>query len=371
MHNAPNHPAHGHGHEKPKDASYGGIRPEGQLADGFSHHFKPLEPMDVTKVRTFSEMLSAMSRTAFGGRNLGEAADVLYEMVTDPDCMVVGTFSGAMTIAKQGLLITDMIDQGMLNAIVSTGALMCHGVIEQTGHMHFRHDPTWDDEKLYEAGYCRVYDTLELEKSLDEAAEIINQALTAIRFSHPVGSHELLHSIGGYLRQHFKGRGILQSASEKGVPVYVPALHDSELGLDVYSFNAMSSHRGTTPIQYDPMRELQDYLDRCLKAKRLGIFTIGGGVPRNWAQQVGPLAELLHRRSGGKFGGMVRFTYAIRICPEPVHWGGLSGCTYSEGVSWGKFIPPEEGGRFAEVHCDATIAWPILVRGVLERMGRV
>jgi deoxyhypusine synthase len=61
----------------------------------------------------------------------------------------------------------------------------------------------------------------------------------------------------------------------------------------------------------------------------------------------------------------------VRICPEPAHWGGLSGATYSEGVSWGKFVPPSEGGRFAEVHADATIAWPILIRGVLERLGRV
>jgi deoxyhypusine synthase len=65
-----------------------------------------------------------------------------------------------------------------------------------------------------------------------------------------------------------------------------------------------------------------------------------------------------------------RFQYAVRICPEPTHWGGLSGCTYHEGVSWGKFVSPREGGRFAEVYADATIAWPIVVRGVLERLGK-
>ncbi len=66
---------------------------------------------------------------------------------------------------------------------------------------------------------------------------------------------------------------------------------------------------------------------------------------------------------------MPRFRYGVRICPEPVHWGGLSGCTYTEGVSWGKFLSVEEGGRFAEVHCDATIAWPLLVKAVLEEGG--
>jgi deoxyhypusine synthase len=65
-----------------------------------------------------------------------------------------------------------------------------------------------------------------------------------------------------------------------------------------------------------------------------------------------------------------RFRYGIRICPEPVHWGGLSGCTYSEGVSWGKFVSPEKGGRFAEVHADATMVWPLLMKAVFEELDR-
>ncbi|MBW2257233.1 MAG: deoxyhypusine synthase family protein, partial [Deltaproteobacteria bacterium] len=113
---------------------------------------------------------------------------------------------------------------------------------------------------------------------------------------------------------------------------------------------------------------LDHYADLAERAERLGIFTIGGGVPRNWAQQVAPYLDVIHTRKGHP-GLNQRFRYGVRICPEPVHWGGLSGCTYAEGVSWGKFIPPREGGRFAEVASDATIAWPILVKAVLERLG--
>src|SRR5204862_991426 len=116
------------------------------------------------------------------------------------------------------------------------------------------------------------------------------------------------------------------------------------------------------------LRDLEDYYERCEKAERLGIFTIGGGVPRNWAQQCGPMGEILHRRSEEKLGKFIRFQYAVRICPEPVHWGGLSGCTYSEGVSWGKFVPVEEGGRYAEIYADATVVWPLLMKGVFEEM---
>lgn len=356
--------------ENPHDRP-AGPRPAEQLADGWSHNLKPLEALDVTKAATFSQMLDAMSRTSFSGRSLGEAAAVFEEMARDPKCLIVCTLSGAMTIAKQGLLITEMIDQGLVHAVVSTGALMCHGMIEQTGHTHFRYDPTWDDTRLYEAGYCRVYDTLELEANLDDADAIIKPVLDGLAQRESFGSHEFNAALGAYLAQHFPGRGILQSAHKKGVPVYVPAFTDSELGIDVFTYNKIAAVENRPPARYDGLRDMGDYLDRCMAAERLGIFTIGGGTPRNWAQQVGPLADLMHRRSGGRFGGLLRFTYAIRICPEPVHWGGLSGCTYSEGVSWGKFVPPAEGGRFAEVYADATIAWPILLRGVLERLGRV
>jgi deoxyhypusine synthase len=342
-----------------------------KLADGWSHHLQPLEPIDVRKTRSCSELLAAMSKTAFSGRSLGEAADILHAMARDKKCFIVGTFSGAMTIAKQGLLIAEMIDQGLLHAVVATGALLCHGLIEQSGRTHFRHEPHWSDEKLYDAGYCRVYDTLELEKNLEEAAELLETVLGTLPADEPLGSHELNWRIGEYVSKHLKGRGILQSAVKKKVPVYVPALTDSELGLDIFVHNLTAAQSGRPGVRIDLWRDIADYYERASQAERLGIFTIGGGVPRNWAQQVGPLGEILDRRTAGRHGKYIRFHYAIRICPEPVHWGGLSGCTYSEGVSWGKFVSEKHGGRQAEVFADATVAWPLLLRGVLERLGRV
>ena len=92
-------------------------------------------------------------------------------------------------------------------------------------------------------------------------------------------------------------------------------------------------------------------------------------MPRNWAQQVAPYLDIVDKRVG-QGGGHIRYSYGVRICPEPVHWGGLSGCTYSEGVSWGKMVPPEEGGRYAEVIADATIAWPIILKAVMERLDK-
>jgi deoxyhypusine synthase len=162
---------------------------------------------------------------------------------------------------------------------------------------------------------------------------------------------------------------VLKSAFEHNIPVYVPAFTDSELGLDFAIHNRSRRLEGKKPLSFDPFLDLEHYTELIKQQKVTGIFTIGGGVPRNWAQQAGPYLEIIDKRLG-QGGGFCRFTYGVRICPEPAHWGGLSGCTYSEGISWGKFTPPGEGGRFAEVPCDATIAWPIIVKAVQERLAK-
>jgi deoxyhypusine synthase len=92
-------------------------------------------------------------------------------------------------------------------------------------------------------------------------------------------------------------------------------------------------------------------------------------VPRNWSQQFGPFCELRHRRLGENVP-LKRYHYGLRICPEPVYWGGLSGSPYSEAISWGKFVPPAEGGRFGEVFVDATVGLPLIVAAVLERLDK-
>ncbi|MBI2124760.1 deoxyhypusine synthase family protein [Candidatus Woesearchaeota archaeon] len=340
-----------------------------KYATGFSDNLEPLEALDLSKIKNFDDFARCMSKTAFGGRTLGEAADVLYEMAADKDCFVVGTFSGAMTVAKMGMLICDMIDKGMLNAIISTGALMTHGFVESVGMRHFKYNPKMDDVELYNKGYDRVYDTLELEKNLDDTEEIVAKVLDKIDKNEVLCSYKITELMGKHLAENAEGRAILKSAYSKKVPVYIPAFTDSELGLDMGIYMRRQRIKGEKPFQFNPFLDLEHYTERIKNAKKVGIFTIGGGVPRNWAQQAGPYLDIIDKRIGHG-GGYKRINYAVRICPEPVNWGGLSGCTYSEGVSWGKFVPEEEGGRFAEVLADATIAWPIILKAVIERMEK-
>ena len=346
------------------------------LHDGRDDGLTPLESLDLDAVTSFSDLLRGMSKTAFSGRSLGEALEVTTAMVKDPDCKVVLTLSGAMTIAKMGKLITKMIDTGMVQAVVSTGALMAHGLSEAVGLTHYRHDPRISDEELFGKGYNRVYDTLEMEANLNDVEEFNARALERLGEDRELSSEIVCRTLGELLAEDSDGAGVLRSAFLKNVPVYVPAFTDSELGLDLATWTMKRAReQGARDIEemlaktpaFDAFMDLNSFAKFALSAKRLGIFTIGGGVPRNWAQEVGPFIDVVNQRLALDLDPP-RYRYAVRICPEPVHWGGLSGCTYSEGVSWGKFIPPPEGGRFAEVYADATTVWPLLIKGVLEQL---
>lgn len=348
-----------------------------EFHDGGQDGLIALESLDLDRVQSFAGLLRAMSRTAFSGRSLGEALDVTLAMVRDPDCKVVLTLSGAMTIAKMGKVIAKMIDTGMVQAIVSTGALMAHGLSEAVGLVHYRHDPRASDEELFAKGYNRVYDTLEMEANLNYVEEFVSRALERVSPEQELSSEILSRTLGQVLAEAPDGQGVLRSAYLKNVPVYVPAFTDSELGLDLSTWAMRHAQRRgvSDPLalfdhrpRFNPFLDLNSFARFALGAKRLGIFTIGGGVPRNWAQEVGPYIDITNHRLGLDLTPP-RYQYGVRICPEPAHWGGLSGCTYSEGVSWGKFVPPAEGGRFAEVFADATTVWPLLIKGVLEELG--
>jgi deoxyhypusine synthase len=356
---------------------------ERELHDGRKDGLQPLESLDLTQVDSFASLVRGMGKTAFGGRQLGQALEIFLAMARDRDCKVVMTLTGAMTVAKQGRIICEMIDRGVVDAVVATGALMAHGLTESIGLTHYAVEPGQDDKELFEKGYNRVYDTLEMESNLNEVERLVRDVLG--RFEPEDGvwsSARFCRAVGERLDQLDQGPGILRSAYRAEVPVFIPAFTDSEMGLDFatwamkLSLDQLDENERADPQKlfravpaFNPFLDLQEYARFVGRAERVGIFTIGGGVPRNWAQQVAPFYDIAAHRLQLALPAP-RFRYGVRICPEPVHWGGLSGCTYSEGVSWGKFVPYEEGGRYAEVLADATLVWPLLMRAVFEELER-
>ena len=123
-------------------------RDESKYGRGHDDGLEPTRPLDLVEVNSGDALVRGMSDTAFGGRRLGEAADLLEAMIRDESCFRVVTVSGAMTIAKQGLVLAEMIERGWVQALVTTGALMTHGLVEGSGMQHFKHRPQMSDEEV-------------------------------------------------------------------------------------------------------------------------------------------------------------------------------------------------------------------------------
>ncbi|MBI4415063.1 MAG: deoxyhypusine synthase family protein [Candidatus Kerfeldbacteria bacterium] len=313
-------------------------------------------------VREFFADLPLYGGTAF---RVAEGAQTLQAMVADPRCTVFLTLSGAMTIAKMGLVVCDMIDHGMVQYIASTGALMAHGLVESIGRKHYKHRPEHDDALLAEQKLNRVTDTLEPEENLDEVSRVLDLILDQINGGNPISTHELHQRIGAYLIEECPAeRAILASAARRNVPVVVPAFVDSELGNDVFVHNRRRLAEGRQRVVINPELDSELLVQMMLDGDRLGIFSIGGGVPRNNTQNGAPLIEITSDRLGLNWP-MKKFAYGCRISPDAPYYGHLSGCTYDENKSWRKM---ETTGRFTEIRADATQVWPFLVKYVMETL---
>lgn len=350
--------------------------PPGEIRDGYFHNVVFADPQFVMLVlsavlderldghpKTCRELVNTLKWYWGTAARISESAETLRLMVADPACTVFLTLSGAMTIAKMGLVVCDMIDNGMVRYIASTGALMAHGLVEGIGRKHYKHRPEHDDALLAELKLNRVTDTLEPEENLDEVSRVLDRILDETDGSVPISTFDLHGRIGQHLAEQYPNeRAILASAYRRGVPVVVPAFVDSELGNDVFVHNKKRLTQGRQRLIINPELDSELLVNMMLQGECLGICSIGGGVPRNNTQNGAPLIEIASDRLGLNWP-MKKFAYGCRICPDAPHYGHLSGCTYDENKSWRKM---EIDGRFTEVRADATQVWPFLVKYVME-----
>jgi deoxyhypusine synthase len=348
----------------------------GQIRDGFFPDAVFADPRFVMPVldavlderldgrhRSVGSLITMLGRYGGLGAQVSRGAKALEAMMNDKSCARFLTISGAMTVGKMDLIICDMIEQGFIQAISSTGALMAHGLVSSIGLKHYKYNPKYNDTELARHKLNRVTDTLEPETNLDTVEEVIGKVVDKIDGQQPLNPTALNRLIGKHLAENYPNeRGILKSAYLHRVPVFVPAFVDSELGNDIYIHNIKRRRRGKRPILMDLERDSKLLIELVTDSKRFGLFSIGGGVPRNNVQNVAPLIEIINERLGPTFPNR-RFSYGVRICPDKPHYGHLSGCTYSENESWRK---ADKNGIYAEMLADATQVWPFLVKYLME-----
>lgn len=305
----------------------------------------PTVPLEV-KDRNFFDLLKSMSRTGFQGRKLGEAFEIWLEMLEEDRMTILMGLAGAMVPAGMRKIISWLIRNRFIDVLVSTGANLFHDIHEALGFKHYIGSEFADDEELFRKGIDRIYDIFAHENEFNMVDFMIARIFEEMEGTF--SSREIIERIAEKIRKVAKEESIIISAYEEGVPIFCPAIADSSIGIGAY----LASKRCVV----DTIKDIEELTEIVVKSGKTGVIYIGGGVPKNFIQQTEVVARLKNYEVSGH-------EYAIQITTDSPHFGGLSGCTFEEGISWGKISCRS---KKAQVFVDATIALPILAHGLMN-----
>jgi len=324
-------------------------------------------PIDIERIDTISGMLSAFNNTSFQSRSLARCVEIFVKMLEDHDepTIFLG-LAGAMIPAGMKKVISTMVKRKMVNAIVTTGANVYHDLVECFGYHHYKGSPYVDDAKLYEHGIDRIYDVFADENEYRLVDEKISALAEEIRAKSVdvigISSREFLHELGALIdrkgSKDEKESSFVWNCWRYNVPIFVPAIADSSIGLGLTMHHVKFLKKGSKPLWINQIKDNHEIFEIKKMAKKTGVIYVGGGVPKNYIQQTAYLEHIFDIPDRGH-------DYGFQITTDRPEWGGLSGCTFKESVSWGK---TKVTGEFVTCYCDATIALPLIVKAVLERL---
>jgi deoxyhypusine synthase len=323
----------------------------------FAHD--PIGHADVRAGMTVGELAEAYGDAGIGAASLHEAVDVYSEMLADDVTTFLG-LAGAMVPAGMRRIVADLIRDGHVDALVTTGANLTHDAIEAIGGKHHHgvaSDPDRTDrehdERLRDEGVDRIFNVyLPQEHFTLFEAHLRSRVFPPLAEEGTVSIQRLTAELG---RANAAvndeddveaGPGIAAAARKHDVPVYCPAIQDSVLGLQAWMYGQ------TSAFSLDALADMDRLTDQAFEADTAGALVVGGGVPKNYVLQtmlVSPDA----------------YDYAVQLTMDPPQTGGLSGATLDEARSWGKL---EKAARNVTVYADATITLPLLVAAARERV---
>ena len=323
--------------------------------DPHKFHGKDIPHIKLDEKMTIEDLINVFSSSGFNGRQLGDAAKLYAKMIKE-NATICLTVSGALTPVGFGGIIKTLIERGFVDWIITTGANVYHedhfawGLPIKQGSFNV------DDMKLYENEIVRIRDIYIKFYETLEAEDQVIQKMFGIDFpDKPFTTAEFCNLMGKMSKENSKypEKSFITTAYEYDVPVYISTIKDSSLALN------LAVHRlADKTYNLDFVREIIEQAAILYDSKKSGILELGGGVPKNTAQQTGPLLDqILRRNDGGQ-------DYIIQITDARPDTGGLSGATLQEGKSWGKVQDAHNG--MVTVYADATIAFPILALYVLS-----
>jgi deoxyhypusine synthase len=308
-----------------------------------------IKHIDIKKYDVVS-LVDSMEHMAFSARELNRAARIYDMMLKDKECGVILTLAGSLFSAGLKKVVNDMIMNNMVDAIVSTGAIMIdQDFFEALGFKHYLGTQFSNDNELRDLAIDRIYDTFIDEDELricDETCKKICDSLEP----RPYSSREFIWEMGKYLDNNGGPKvddSVIYAAYKKNVPIFVPAFSDCSAGF------GFLVHQTENPLRHVSIDSAKDFLELTkikINCKQTGIFMIGGGVPKNFTQDIVVAADILE-------GNAEMHKYAIQITVADQRDGALSGSTLKEASSWGKVETTFE----QMVYSEATIGMPLVV----------
>jgi len=293
-------------------------------------------------------IIKAYSKMSFQARNLARASEIYDMMLADTDCAVILCLAGSLFSSGLKEAVRMMVENNMVDAIVSTGAVMVdQDFFEGLGFKHYVGDSRADDSILQKNMIDRIYDTYIDEEDLRTCDMTISEIADGME-PGAYSSREFINRMGEYLDEKDTGvKSVVHEAYKKNVPIFVPAFSDCSAGFGL--IHHQTRRKGKDCVHIDSVKDFLELTEIKAREKDTGLFMVGGGVPKNFAQDTTVGAEIL-----GKDVGMHK--YAVQITVADERDGALSGSTLKEAHSWGKVDLSYE----QMVFCEATIALPLI-----------
>ena len=308
---------------------------------------KKVNPMNITSKMTVGDLISEFKKSGvFNAGSVAKAVDIYQEMIEEKATIFLG-LSGALVPAGLKKIVSDLIRDGMIDVLVTTGANLTHDMIEAFGGSHYIGNLYENDLNLKENDINRIYDVFLPEKHYKEFGIHIREIYSQLG-KKELSIREFLYEIGGKIEDP---TSIMKTAHDMDLPIFCPAISDSEIGLSMWEYS--------NKLKIDAFRDLEDFVKIVRNSEKIGVIILGGGVPKNFIFQ-SMVPEVMKAEKGGH-------DYVIQITLDRPETGGLSGATLEEALSWGKV---KGDGKKVCVVSEVTVVFPLIIAALRERLER-
>jgi len=315
---------------------------------------EPIKQIDLEKDKSIVDLVNSFKGASIQARNIGEAAEVFENMLTDKERPTIFLgLAGPLIAAGLRKVIRDMIEHNLVDVVVSTGAILYQDYYQALGNQHYKGNPGEDDGKLRDLYINRIYDTYVDEEKFSQTDSHIGKFAGTLKPGN-YSSREFISLLSDTIKNQ---QSILVTAKKHGVPIFCPALNDSSIGIGLtehYYWKMKNKKKG---VVIDSIKDNYEITQLIIKSKQTAAFYVAGGVPKNYINDAVVMGYIFGHDTGGH-------KYALQVTTDVPHWGGLSGSTLKEATSWGKI---NKKANRAMAFVEPSVSLPLIVGYALQK----